>query len=165
GNTTNQYTPVKVSGGHSFVSIAAGNHTCGVTTGGDAYCWGYDAFGGLGNGSGGHQNTPVKVSGNHSFVSVTAGNYHSCAVGADGDSYCWGWNAQGQLGIGNTAQQMTTPVKILGEHSFVSVTAGTTHTCGVTAAGDAYCWGSGANGRLGTGNLTDQTTPVLVVEP
>ena len=34
-------TPVAVAGGHAFVAIAAGyQHSCAVTAGGEAYCWG-----------------------------------------------------------------------------------------------------------------------------
>src|SRR5690606_34993618 len=42
-----------------------------------------------------------------------------------------------------------------------SVSVGAAHTCAV-AGGQAFCWGSGANGRLGTGDSSDQLTPVAV---
>ena len=57
-------TPMAVSGGLSFQSLSAGagsNHTCGVASGGVAYCWGWGAFGQLGDGSGTSRNTPVAV--------------------------------------------------------------------------------------------------------
>jgi len=44
---------------------------------------------------------------------------------------------------------------------FQSVTAGTTHTCGVTATA-AYCWGDNGYGQLGTGNEHPSAVPVAV---
>jgi alpha-tubulin suppressor-like RCC1 family protein len=44
---------------------------------------------------------------------------------------------------------------------FQSVTAGTTHTCGVTAT-TAYCWGDNGYGQLGTGNEHPSAVPVAV---
>ncbi|MFA7478759.1 MAG: hypothetical protein WC184_12870, partial [Acidimicrobiia bacterium] len=166
GSIVNQTTPIKVLGNHRFVSFAAGQyHSCGITTDGDAYCWGYNNRGQLGIGNTINQNTPTKVSGNHSFVAVTADAEHSCGLTTDGDAYCWGYGGQGQLGNGGIYTQHATPAKVLGDLSFISITAGNNHTCGVTADGDAYCWGYNSNGQLGNGNTTYQTTPVLVVEP
>ena len=44
--------PVAVSGGVAFAKIAAGHwFTCGVSTTGALYCWGYNGFGNLGTGN------------------------------------------------------------------------------------------------------------------
>jgi alpha-tubulin suppressor-like RCC1 family protein len=53
-----------VSGGFTFASIRAGfGFTCGLTTGGVAYCWGQNEMGQLGIGSNADALTPVKVLG------------------------------------------------------------------------------------------------------
>ena len=46
-----------------FATVSAGNgeHTCGVTTSGAAYCWGEGVYGRLGDGSVRIQFTPVAV--------------------------------------------------------------------------------------------------------
>src|SRR6266487_4708730 len=46
--------------------------------------------------------------------------------------------------------------------SFRQVSAGEDHTCGVTTADRAYCWGRNFFGQLGDGTTTDRLTPVAV---
>ena len=56
--------PVAVAGGLPFSQVDAGNrHTCGVTTGGVGYCWGYGGDGELGDGTDQNQNRlrPTRV--------------------------------------------------------------------------------------------------------
>jgi alpha-tubulin suppressor-like RCC1 family protein len=43
--------------------------------------------------------------------------------------------------------------------AFRQVSAGYSHTCGVTVEGDAYCWGSNGEGALGTGTALDRVLP------
>lgn len=145
-----------------WAQVASGeSHTCGVTTAGEAYCWGAGDRGQLGNGSTEARLTPAPVSGGLVFEVVSAGSEYTCGVTVTGAAYCWGKGDRGQLGDGSTADRLA-PVRVIGAPAFVSIATGRTHTCAVTAAGDAYCWGLGAQGRLGNGSTTDHPTPVLV---
>ena len=160
-----QATPVLVDFAGEFVSLAAGHrHTCGLTTDGAAYCWGYGGRGGLGNGTTTFkQPTPVMVDFADRFSSVTAGYLYTCGVTTDGAAYCWGYGQNGQLGDGTITWAQTAPVMVDFASEFVSLTAGYNHTCGLTTDGAAYCWGWGTNGQLGNGTLTyRQTRPVAV---
>ena len=97
--------PGLVGGGLSFSTVTPGSsHTCGLTTGGLAYCWGDNNDGRLGDGTKIRSTEPVAVSGGFVFGSLALGSLfrgsaHSCGfVPAEGEVYCWGDNNFGQLG-------------------------------------------------------------------
>ena len=46
--------------------------------------------------------------------------------------------------------------------TFAQESAGAGHTCALTAAGFAYCWGGNGNGRLGDGTTEQRETPAPV---
>jgi alpha-tubulin suppressor-like RCC1 family protein len=94
------------------------------------------------------------------FSNVTAGSSHTCALTSAGAAYCWGANDHGQLGDG-TLTMRTSPVLVGGGLTFFSLSAGGSHTCGVTIGG-AYCWGANGNGQLGDGTTTDSAVPAKV---
>jgi alpha-tubulin suppressor-like RCC1 family protein len=151
-------------GDTAFVKLEAGSgHTCGLTAEGVAYCWGRDTWGQLGDGlfdSSTHSPVPVDVSpigGDKSFVLVTAGYSHSCGITVEGLVYCWGDDWRGQLGSGGASTSTWTAVAldttpITGETAIKHLTAGYSVTCGLTADGVPYCWGSDAVGQLGNGS-------------
>ena len=67
----------------------------------------------------------------------------------------------GQLGDG-TNTDSTVPVAVAGGLTFQSVSAGSIHSCGVTTAGIAYCWGDNEDWQLGDGTNMDSTVPVAL---
>jgi len=145
-----------------------------VTTAGAAYCWGGNGTGQLGNGTTtGPQMclgapctmSPAAVVGGLKFATVSAGVYHTCAITTAGAAYCWGANDGYLLGDGttDTTSKHTSPIAVVGGLKFAAVSAGSFHTCGVTTAGAAYCWGDNDNGQLGDGTTTPRAGPVAVL--
>ena len=164
GSTTERRTPVDVSTLTSGVrSIAPGlNHACAVTTEGTVLCWGYNAFGQLGNNSTTNSSTPVTVSGLSGVVSLTGGGNHTCALTTAGGVQCWGLGTSGQLG-NNSITNSKVPVNVYGLTSGVaSVGGGGYHACAVTISGGALCWGDNSNGGLGNNSITASKVPVSV---
>jgi alpha-tubulin suppressor-like RCC1 family protein len=170
GTKQNRATPGVGGGGLSFREVAVGTASaCGIDPFGEAYCWGSDLQGELGDGGGPDRATATKVLGGHVFASIVAGYLHFCGLTADGTAWCWGDNEHGQLGInpnGGINSVMATPVQVSGGLRFATLAAGSTHTCGITLAGDSVCWGGNQAGELGTGSRGDDSfQPVAVDAP
>lgn len=147
-----------------FEMVSAGTqHTCGVTKTNLAYCWGYGAFGQLGDGIARINSLrPSLVAGGLHFVQVSGGWLHTCGITTDQRAYCWGENNVGQLGDGSTTSH-STPVPVAGGHRFRHIRAGASHTCAVTPADVGYCWGSGIYAQLGDGGNHNRLTPSRIV--
>jgi hypothetical protein len=108
-------TPVTVSlSGATSVSLdyIDDGAACAITTGGGLLCWGYDAYGELGNGQNTNTPTPQQVTGLTSGVSsVSMGADSACAVYACGVK-CWGNNPFGELGVPTSTLRTNTPVDV-----------------------------------------------------
>ncbi len=170
GTTINVAVPSAIAGDPGFYKIEAGNNvTCGIVSsslGNNAYCWGVNTWGQIGDGSTAVRTSPTHVTGGIRFIGITAGGTHSCGIDQNSDAWCWGLNANGQLGNGGTTSSAI-PVRVTGGLKFQYISAGNQHTCGqrfnpTLSVGEVYCWGYGGQGQLGTGNTSDQHSPTKV---
>lgn len=131
--------------------VTGGDHSCALTLEGEAYCWGRGANAETGIGHTHDTSRPRRVDTSLRFVQLTAGLRHTCGLDADGGAHCWGWNGTGQLGLGTDVGGMLRPNAVVTEARFTRLSAGWYHTCGITTAGAALCWGQNGDGQLGTG--------------
>ena len=163
GGSVDQSLPTQVGTNTQFTSITAGSlHTCALDASGNAYCWGDNSAMQVGTPPGLGSSTPQPVASGHQFVSLSAGGTHTCGIDLSGDAYCWGSNADGQLGNGVTIGRPAVPTLVDGGHTFASIDAGGSHTCGITSTSEAYCWGDNAYGQLGTSQSGSGSVPVAV---
>jgi|TARA_B110000438_G_scaffold261285_1_gene271875 alpha-tubulin suppressor-like RCC1 family protein len=112
GVLENLRTPREINGNISFASIATGTfQTCGIATDGQAYCWGRNGQGQLGDGTTTMRVEPVAVSGNVSFRDITIGTKHTCAISSNDEIYCWGDGKAGKLGTRSSDNKLI-PTKV-----------------------------------------------------
>src|SRR5205823_15129451 len=151
-------SPLLIADAPRFQSLSVGGyHICGLTPDGTAFCWGGGGMGQLGDGRAAGDAQPVRAETSVRFASISAGGSHTCALTADGAAYCWGSNTSGQLGNPDTRETCTEglmaegvcsrrPQAVAGDLRFTGISAGASHTCGVTTSGVVYCWGSNDDG-------------------
>ncbi len=156
-------TPLRLPGSQFWVEVSAGHdHSCGLTSTGQAWCWGDNVTGQVGSGGTFDKTAqPVQVASAEPFTTVVAGYYQSCALVASGRMYCWGRNDQGQIGDGTNDNRFT-PVPVVGDLTFRALGGGDAFMCGISTAGSTWCWGSNRNAELGDLSLPSQVTPVEV---
>jgi alpha-tubulin suppressor-like RCC1 family protein len=158
--------------GKTILSISAGgNHTCAIASDSQAYCWGYNSYGQLGDGTTTNRSAPVAVTtsgvlSGKTIKTISAGGSHTCAVASNNQAYCWGRNAYGQLGDGST-NNSSVPVAVttsgvLSGKAILSISIGYgSHTCAIVDNQD-YCWGYNTYGQLGDGLSNILTAPVAL---
>jgi alpha-tubulin suppressor-like RCC1 family protein len=147
------------------VGMTAGqDHTCGISTGGIAQCWGDNDLDQLGDGSGVDKNEPVPVNTSARFFAIAAGENHTCGISRNGATYCWGDNSEGQLG-NNSQTSSPAPVRVAGNQTLVQISAGSEYTCGLDIGGVVWCWGSNGVGEVGDGTGVKKLVPTPVVSP
>jgi alpha-tubulin suppressor-like RCC1 family protein len=167
-------TPVRLVGANGLgsldeiVALAAGSrHGLVLSATGQAYGWGHNDRGQLGDGSGLSRPYPVAIRGLAGVRLLAAGgsggsgDAHSVAVLADGSVRAWGANTAGQLGDG-TRSDRHVPVVVLGLTAVVQIACGTRHTVALDRQGRVWTWGSNTLGQLGGGSRDDRPQPQLV---
>ena len=166
GTNADSSSPVSVSlpGNGSVVSLDAGAlHTCSGSDDGSMFCWGYNAYGQLGNGALDSTNIPMiaPLSTNQVLSSVKVGLFHSCALFDSGQVACWGGNANGQLGDG-TQNSRTTPGIVSLSSNATSITVGQRHSCAILDDASLQCWGANEAGQIGDGTSSDRDGPISI---
>lgn len=149
--------------GQPLVGLDVGElHACGLFASGAAICWGAGDRGQMGHFDAedvGDDETPETaglVVSDEPFSILAAGAFHTCALGSEGKVWCWGRGTEGQLGDGAQSDAFYASAATTLSAS-VALAAGDLHTCALDDARTTVtCWGAGADGRLGHGDIFDQ---------
>jgi len=194
GGETTTITPPTNTNGIKFNQISSsktGSFSLAVGSDGNAYAWGDNTYGQLGDGTAKNsRSTPVMVKkpdqerypdlpANFTYVQVSAGGRHSLALGSDGYVYAWGNNGFGQLGNTTSSSNDSNhlPVRVRDPGSptdenkglkAIQVSAGYWHSLALSSDGYAYAWGYNWYGQLGnniSGRSEYSSFPVQVRDP
>lgn len=164
-NAASTTSPSLVSGSHQWAAVLAsgnaGQHACGITAAGAAYCWGLNGNGQLGTNNTTATNSPVLVNGGLTWAQISAGGASTCGVTTSGAGRCWGSNYTGQNGDGTTNDSLV-PTTVSGGGTWSRIEAGGGATCAIRTSGVPYCWGANGLGAIGDGTNNTSHSPVAV---
>lgn len=148
-----------------------------IDTSGDAWAWGSNNDGDLGNGTTTNSSLPVPVSMPKSvrFRQISAGGEAVLALDSTGHAWGWGFNGDGELGNGASADS-SVPTAVLMPQGviFTSIDLGSFNSLALDGSGHVWAWGTNQFGLLGDGTTAGQqvrnfpscsTTPVAVDTP
>jgi alpha-tubulin suppressor-like RCC1 family protein len=143
---------------------------CAIDNSDTLYCWGFNGYGQIGNGTTGTDSAvPVAVSaGSDGFDPSTVKSVSpaqtTCAITTSNKLFCWGLGSDGALGD-DTGVDADEPVAVLpGSDGFdpddvKEVTIGSNHVCATTNSNELFCWGGNFFGQLGDGNTSSIPIP------
>ena len=153
--------PVSVLAIEDATLVDAGAyHACATLRSGEAYCWGDNLFGQLGNGQGEiYEPKKVKVRGIDDAADVSAAGVFSCALHETGEISCWGRGWKGRAGDNATGGSAPLPIKVGEISDATSVSAGRSASCAIREGLDISCWGSLLNNGFSE-NSAGEVSPV-----
>lgn len=108
---------------------------CTLMNNGSVWCW-------SGTSTATQQFASVADSIYGKTIAIAAGSAHICAVTSLGKVFCWGTNTSGALGVSTSMYPSSAyPIEVTSISGATSISAGDTHTCAITGAGEVQCWG------------------------
>ena len=137
----------------STISIGS-NHICAIASDSQAYCWGSNFYGELGNNNKINSLVPVAVytAGALSGKTIKAIAGGRCVIASDDMAYCWGSNIISPVAIDTSG--------VLSGKTFKAIAAGERTACVIASDNQAYCWGRNDYGQLGNNTYSSTIAPV-----
>jgi alpha-tubulin suppressor-like RCC1 family protein len=132
-----------------------------------AYAWGNNKYGALGNNNIAASSSPVSVVSSetnwHKLSAGGSGNsIWSLGITATGTLWSWGNNSYSQLGTTGLIPTSSPALVAGGIHDWCQVSAGNKHAVAVRENGTASAWGLNNFGQLGLNDTTTRQTPVQI---
>lgn len=132
---------------------------------GNAYSWGVNTVGQLGDLSVVPKSSPVIVVGGRQFLrtwGAVGASQSAYALDLAGVAFGWGANANGQIGD-NTVVPKSSPTAVVGTGRFLNLYPRDASVFGVATNNAALAWGINTNGQLGDGSVVPKSSPVSVL--
>jgi hypothetical protein len=152
GSTEDRVLPTRLPGTWRTILLepVLGSTACGIRTDASGWCWGYNGYAQVGDGTNVDRLVPTRLRGE--WARLTLSSYGACGVRTDASGWCWG-----ELDLKPGPQlQHRVPQRVAG--SWESLVAGTT-PCGVRTDDTAWCWGANADGEVGVAGTGDVVWP------
>jgi alpha-tubulin suppressor-like RCC1 family protein len=119
--------------------VTGSSHTCVLLTTNTVKCFGFNAYGQLGNGNQEHSSTPVAVKGLQQVAHLAAAGDHTCASRLDGTVTCWGSQP---FDKGTAPLSRPTPIEVPGLTDVTGIASSEgDFDCALRANGTVACWG------------------------
>ena len=141
-------------------------HTLAVAEEGQVLACGWGVHGRLALGDTQDRLRMTRLAGDFTVrvVMVSTGWGHSALLDSDGELWMSGRGDDGQLGTGGREDMLTptrVPKGLFGGARVKMAACGSGHTLVLTEVGSVWAHGRGQQGRLGTGDEDDRTTPTF----
>ncbi len=180
--SVNVLSPVAVNTASSSLSgrtireiSASYAHTCVIADNNTAHCWGQGDNGELGNNGTANSNIAVAVNvGASSSLTgrtvrqIAMGGGNACVIADNNTAHCWGEGSLNANGDNSVIDRLI-PVAVntaagsgLNGKTVRQIKAASGYACAIASDNNGYCWGYGANGRLGNNATSNAPVPVAV---
>jgi alpha-tubulin suppressor-like RCC1 family protein len=180
GSTFIRNVPTEIT---SRFSLAAGDKITSLSLGefcssslsatGRVFMWGFNGWGGLGDGTGTNRNVPTEITSRFSLAAgdkiilLSIGSSHSSALTTTGRVFMWGLNNRGQLGDGtgtyrDVPTEITSRFSLAASDKIILLSIGSSHSSALSATGRVFMWGYNNNGQLGVGVSTNRDVPTQI---
>jgi alpha-tubulin suppressor-like RCC1 family protein len=167
----NKSSPVQtICGGTDWKSVSCGEKfTAAIKNNGTCWTWGENNDGQLGDETTDNKSSPVQtIAGGTDWKQISCGDNHMLAIKNDGTCWTWGRNNYGQLGD-ETTDDRSSPVQTVAYGTdWKQVDGGQDHSAAIKNDGTCWVWGTNIgdeenDGRLGTNDLIDRSSPVQTI--
>lgn len=180
GNGTTNYTaiPIEIN---SYLSLEEGetivnaflsyDQSSAITTNGQVFTWGYNAWGQLGNGNWTFSPNPNPINitnrfdltNDESITQIVFAKYHSSAVSSDGRVFTWGISYTGSPdSVLLFPEDITTYIDMVSDVSVSKVMLGVNYSVILTNSGRIFTWGINDKGQLGIGSTETQNLSLYI---
>jgi alpha-tubulin suppressor-like RCC1 family protein len=170
-NTTNRSSPGSTAAGLglNWKDMEACNRSsAAIKSDGTLWTWGHNTKGELGTGNTTSRSSPGTTAGggtNWKQVSISQQytGISTAAIKTDGTLWTWGANDGAQLGTDNYTSRSSPGTTVGGGTNWKQVSCGLIHMAAIKTDGTLWTWGFNSSGVLGTGDLTQRSSPGTTV--